>query len=241
MGQNCRYEGVLVMRKTDSRLQITVACCMFVQLLVPSWAKKGQIPFLSPQDSIAIFQDNLVHRAEVENFMRNSPDSPFINDSTIQYHGINWFPINPYFRGRSVLHRYAKPKTVSVYGTKGEKRKNLRYGYFEFTVPDENGKPKAIRINVYKFTPYNKRRYELYRNNLSLWFTDKTTGKETYGVGRYIEIGEENSDPKFVYTIDLNKAFNPYCAYSNKYSCAIPRKEDHLDFALRVGEMKYHE
>jgi uncharacterized protein (DUF1684 family) len=197
-------------------------------------------PLLSSTDSLAIVNDNLRHRAEVDDFMK-SPDSPFGRDTTIEYHGLSWFPVNPYFCGTSVLHRYENPETVSVFGTKGEERKNLRYGYFEFAIPDSSGLPARIRINAYKFTPHDKKRYELYRNNLSLWFTDRTTGKETYGVGRYIELGEENSDPNFVYTIDLNKAFNPYCAYSDSFSCAIPRKEDRIDIALRVGEKNYHE
>jgi uncharacterized protein (DUF1684 family) len=76
---------------------------------------------------------------------------------------------------------------------------------------------------------------------LSVWFTDETTGKETYRVGRYVEVGEENPDPQFVYTIDLNKAYNPYCAYSDLYSCAIPRKEDHIPIAIRAGEKNYHD
>ncbi len=196
---------------------------------------------LSEHDSLLIVQDNLAHRSTLDDYMRHSPDSPFNKDTTIEYHGLKWFPINPYFRGRSILHRYTNPETVIVLGTKGEERKNLRYGYFEFDVPDEHGKPKTLRINVYKFTPHDKRRYDLYKNNLSIWFTDRTTGKETYGVGRYIELGEEHPDLHFVYTIDLNQAFNPYCAYSDLFSCAIPRKEDHLEVALRVGEMKYHE
>ncbi|MDH3252451.1 MAG: DUF1684 domain-containing protein, partial [Ignavibacteria bacterium] len=86
----------------------------------------------------------------------------------------------------------------------------------------------------------DKQRYALYRDNLSLWFTDRTTGNGTYEVGRYIELGVENPDRSFVYTIDFNKAFNPYCAYSSLYSCAIPTKDDHLDLALRVGEKNYH-
>jgi len=217
--------------------------CLVVafSMLLFSCSKKPHPFSLSPQDSIAIVNDNLAHRAEMDEYFRNSPDSPFHRDTAIAYHGIKWFAINPYYRGRSVLHRYANPETVSVYGTKGEERKNLRYGYFEFDVPDEQGEWKTIRLNVYKFTPHDKKRYELYRNNLSIWFTDKTTGKETYGVGRYVELGDENPDPNFIYTIDLNKAFNPYCAYSDLYSCAIPRKEDHLDLALRVGEMNYHD
>ncbi len=227
------------MKTTDWAL--VPASALALALILTSCAKMEKKMSLSPADSIVIINDNLAHRAEVADFMRASPDSPFKRDTTVEFHDLRWFPINPYFRGRSILHRYENPETVSVYGTKGEERKNLRYGYFEFDVPDGSNLPKTIRLNVYKFTPYDKKRYELYRNNLSVWFTDQTTGTETYQVGRYVEVGEENKDPNFAYAVDLNKAYNPYCAYSAEYSCAIPRKEDHIDIALRVGEMKFHD
>ncbi len=213
---------------------------VMTNLIAAGCGKAPRHPVLSPQDSVTIVEDNIKHRAAIEDFFRSSPDSPFQRDTTIHYDGIKWFPINPHFRGRSILHRYEHPETVTVMGTKDEERRYLRYGYFEFDVPDEYGMMKTIRINVYKFTPHDAKRYALYRNVLSVWFTDRTTGKDTYKVGRYVEVGEEHPDPNFVYTIDLNKAYNPYCAYSNIYSCAIPRKEDHVDVALRVGEKKYH-
>ena len=121
-------------------------------------------------------------------------------------------------------------------GTKGEERRHLKYGYFIL-----NYDGKDYRLNVYKFTSSDPKRFELYKNYLSVWFTDQTTGKETYHVGRYVEVGEENANPDFLYTINLNNAYNPYCSYSSIYSCAIPRREDHLDFSVKAGEMKYHE
>lgn len=222
-------------------LQVLGAVCIVMAFQACTQKQPGQSVSLSPQDSLDILNDNLAHRRTVDDFFRNSPNSPFARDSTIHYTGIQWYPVNPYFRGRSVLHRYEKPETVTVLGTKGEARRNLRYGYFAFDVPDENGAFTPIRINVYKFTPYDKERYELYKNHLSLWFTDKTTGKETYEVGRYLELGEEDPDPDHIYMIDFNKAFNPYCAYSDLYTCAIPLKEDHINVAIRAGEKKYHE
>jgi hypothetical protein len=124
-------------------------------------------------------------------------------------------------------------------GTKGEERRHLRYGWFEFRVPDSAGRPILIRLNVYKFTPSDERRYRLYRDHLNVWFTDATTGSETYDVGRYVDVGEEQTGADYVYTIDLNKAYNPYCAYSDLYTCAIPREEDHIAVPLRAGELKY--
>jgi uncharacterized protein (DUF1684 family) len=195
---------------------------------------------LSEADSLAILVDNHTHRQEVDEFFRNGAQSPFKRDTSVEYTGINWFPVNPRFVIRSPLHRYAKPDTVVVMGTGGEARRQLRYGYFTGIIPDDGGKPVSIRLNVYKFTPHDSVRYAKFKDHLSLWFTDETTGEETYEVGRYIEVGAENPDPRHVYVIDLNKAYNPYCAYSSLYSCAIPLKEDHVSLALRAGEMKYH-
>ncbi len=200
-----------------------------------------RMPAVSTEDSLACVQDNLAHRAEADIEFRSDEGSPFRRDTTVAFTGIHWFPIDVRYRQSAVLHRYASPETVVVMGTKGEPRKQLRYGYFELILPDDNGVPVAVRLNVYKFTPSDSLRYARYRNHLSIWFTDMTTGKETYHVGRYIELGEEHTTTGDTYTIDLNKAFNPYCAYSALYSCAIPTDQDRLPVPLRVGEMKYHE
>ena len=216
--------------------------CMVCLMIITASCTKNMSPGTRPaEDSLRIVNDNTRHRAEMDDFFRNDPESPFHRDTTIRYDGIRWFPIDVRFSVQSVLHRYEHPDTVVVFGTKGEKRRELKYGYFAVLLPDDRGGEHPVRINVYKFTPYDSARYALYKDNLSVWFTDRTTGTETYEVGRYIEMGAENHDPSFVYTLDLNKAFNPYCAYSSMYSCAIPREEDHIDIALYVGEKKYHE
>ena len=221
-------------------LQILLVSFGLSTLLV-SCSKKVELSLVSAADSLKIVDENIKHRAAMDIYFREDPDSPFIRDTTIRFIGIRWFPIDVRYRGTSVVHRYDRADTVTVMGTKGEARKQLRYGYFEFVVPGDGDTPVLLKLNIYKFTPYDKNRYDLWKDNLSVWFTDRTTGKETYDVGRYVEIGDELPDASHVYTIDLNKAYNPYCAYSATYSCAIPRKEDHLDVALRVGEMKYHE
>jgi uncharacterized protein (DUF1684 family) len=209
--------------------------------LLASCSPPPELPRISPADSLSIVAENLRHRTSVDEFMRNDQGSPFRRDTTVAYTGIKWFPIDPRYRISSVLHRYEDPETVLVMGTRGEQRRNLKYGYVEFVIPDSAGNPRRCRLNVYKFTPYDGQRYQLYRDHLSVWFTDETTGGETYDVGRYVEIGIEFPDPSHAYLIDFNRAYNPYCAYTSLYSCAIPREEDRLDLALRVGEKKYHE
>ncbi|MBA4312595.1 MAG: hypothetical protein C0417_08185 [Chlorobiaceae bacterium] len=190
----------------------------------------------SAGDSLKIVQEILHHRAEVDSAFGNEPSSPFKQDSSIHFSGIKWFPPNLQCYFSSKLNRYPLTEVVTVLGTKGDEREYAKYGYFTFSYSD-----KEYRINVYKFTSKDSARYNTYKNYLSVWFTDETTGKETYHVGRYIDVGEEQTDPNHFYILDFNSAYNPYCAYSARYSCAIPRKEDHLPFEVRAGEMKYHD
>lgn len=184
------------------------------------------------QDYLA---ETLHYRSMVDSFFRYDPQSPFHQDTAVQYHGLNWYPPDPEFTFSSKLYRYNTPAAVSIYGTKGEERKMIRYGYF---LIDYDGRQYVL--NIYKRAPQDPQHPGRDNEPLSVWFTDETTGQETYGVGRYIDIGEEQPDPNFSYTINFNNAYNPYCAYSSRYSCAIPMKEDHLPFPVHAGEKKYH-
>ncbi|MBI5727352.1 MAG: DUF1684 domain-containing protein, partial [Ignavibacteriales bacterium] len=142
---------------------------------------------------------------------------------------LKYFNVDPSFVFKSKLFRYERQDTVITFGTKGEERKVVRIGNLEF-VKDS----KQYLINVYKGVTKSG---ELY---YSMWFTDKTTGTESYGVGRYLDF-EINPDAEFVYTFDFNLAYSPYCSYSSIYSCAIPTKEDYLDLEITAGEKKFHD
>ncbi len=206
-----------------------------ISIVFLSCQKKESANQWSPEDSLKIVNEIVSHRQEAESFFRNHPDSPFNQDTTAHFSGIKWFEPDVRFYFKSRLFKYDKSEQVNVLGTKGEERQYLKYGYFkiEFPARPAGGEDSEYSLNVYKDA-------DAANNYLSIWFTDETTGKETYGVGRYIEIGNEVPDPNYKYAIDFNKAFNPYCAYSEKYSCAVPRREDHLPITIRAGEMKYH-
>lgn len=167
-------------------------------------------------------------RYEKDEWMKNNPASPFNKDTSIHFSPLKYFPVNPEFVFHSRLFAYEQKDTVIIFGTKGEERKVVKYGYVVWERDD--GKRN---INVYKGV--SKTGSEYY----SIWFTDKTTGTTTYRVGRYLDI-ELQADKEFVYTIDFNKAYNPYCAYSAMFSCAIPTKEDYIDVAIEAGEKIFH-
>lgn len=213
--------------------RITLAALFFLSLTCRR--QQGVEVHLSSADSLRIINEIIAHRAAADSFFRHDPASPFKQDITARYEGVKWFAPNVSYYFASKLFRYDKPDTVIILGTKGEERTHLKYGYFVLPFGGEEH-----RLNVYK-SVRSAGRSPISSEYLSVWFTDETTGKETYQVGRYVDVGEEHPDPSHLYTIDLNKAYNPYCAYTPLYSCAVPRREDHLDFAVRAGELKYHQ
>lgn len=77
-----------------------------------------------------------------------------------------------------------------------------------------------------------------YKDYLFVPFLDRTNGDETYEGGRYVELDASHIQHGRIY-IDFNKAYNPYCAYSNGYRCPVPPRENHLKTAIFAGELKY--
>ena len=69
-------------------------------------------------------------------------------------------------------------------------------------------------------------------NYLFLPFLDDTNGEESYGGGRYIDLRIPKNDEL---VIDFNKAYNPYCAYNEKYSCPIVPRENYLALKVEAG------
>lgn len=169
------------------------------------------------------------YRVTRDSVMEFAPYSPFNKKGKVEFHPLNYFEPTMEFVFYSKLFEYENKDTVQVFGTKGDERSAVRYGYLELNYDDE----------VYKLNLYETRDQKGNFNYMN-WFTDKTTGDESYGVGRYLNF-RKAADKDFVYKIDFNLAYNPYCAYSKDYSCAIPLKEDYIDMKITSGEKKFHE
>ena len=69
-------------------------------------------------------------------------------------------------------------------------------------------------------------------------FTDATSGVETYGAGRYMDVEIPASGVESM-ILDFNRAYNPYCAYTHYYNCPIPPSENALSIEVKAGEKAY--
>lgn len=171
----------------------------------------------------------LAARAEKDAWMRDDPQSPFNHAShKVEFAPLQYFAPDADWVFQSKLTVYAVHTPVTILDTKGRERKGHLFGFLTFA---KGGATHTLR--VYRMETKTGHYH-------GIWFTDRTTGDTTYDVGRYLDF-EISEDPEHVYTIDFNGAYNPYCAYSPAYACAIPREEDALDLAVTAGEKKWHD
>jgi uncharacterized protein len=76
------------------------------------------------------------------------------------------------------------------------------------------------------------------RGRYFLPFRDATAGEETYGVGRYVD---PQATPDGRVILDFNYAYNPYCAYNDRWTCPIPPLENVVPVAIRAGERAFRD
>ena len=166
-------------------------------------------------------------RKERNAFLKDHERSPLLPRDKKDFKGTKYYPFDAqYFLSgqieRTVLH-INNPKYYATFLTnKGTSKRYIRYGKFRFSL---NGKDYTIEI--YK---------SILSDNLFIPFKDKTNGTETYEGGRYVET---EILPGYKIILDFNTAYNPSCAYNDKFVCVIPPKENFLNVEIRAGEKNF--
>jgi uncharacterized protein (DUF1684 family) len=161
------------------------------------------------------------YRRRKDEFFKRSPDSPLQDDALAAFTGLRYFPENPALRLTVAIEEFTDKEDVWLQTSTGEPRHMRRWGRFRFDVDGQ-----AAELTVYSSSA----------GDFFVPFKDATSGTETYGAGRYLEI-EETSGGRFL--VDFNLAYNPWCAYSPYYSCPIPPVENRLTVPIRAGELDF--
>lgn len=149
------------------------------------------------------------------------------SDRFAEYKGIDYFPPNLDLRYELPLTPNPEPDTLVIMSSRGNQRRALRVGWFDFAV---DGKP--ARLHAHRLLEPG-----VGENMFSIWFKDATSGEGSYELGRYLN--PETLD-NGNYVIDFNMAYSPACAYSPHYNCPIPPKDNVLAVAIEAGEKDTH-
>ncbi len=142
-----------------------------------------------------------------------------------KFSALDFFPIDSNYRIQAKFELQKDPKVFQMQTTTDRVSLYKTYGIATFTI---DGNKYSLRI----YQDQELKDKPEYKDYLFVPFVDKTSGNESYGGGRYLDV----SHPKDgIIELDFNKAYNPYCAYNEKYSCPIPPRENHLKVAIKAG------
>ncbi len=163
-------------------------------------------------------------RKRRDEFFKDHPRSPLKDEKKKEFRGLDYYPIDLkyFFSGKIRRYRFhiSNPKYYAEFLTnKGMYKRYVRYGTFGFELDGEK-----YEIEVYK---------SILSDNLFVPFKDRTSGKETYELGRYLDA---EILPGYYTIVDFNKAYYPSCVYNTKYVCVIPPEKNFLDVEIRAGE-----
>lgn len=141
------------------------------------------------------------------------------------FKGIHFFQVDAKYAVNARFVRTPQEKPFQMSTSSGMRKTYVKYAEVFFVIDK-----KEYKLNVYQSQ-------ELllsaeYKDYLFIPFTDATNGNETYEGGRYIDLNIPTSDHIL---INFNKAYHPYCAYTDGYNCPVPPQENHLPVKVEAG------
>ena len=166
-------------------------------------------------------------REKDESFIAD-PQSPIPLDNRFKFEGLNYYLPDSGRRFELKLHEYGNKEILEMEDTGGNRRRFIRWGEFNFKISDTD-----CKLQAYRSSPEEER--------LFIPFRDATSGKETYGAGRYLDLEsgrDQTSDGKWI--LDFNKAYNPWCAYNKDYACPFTPPENWLKIEIGAGEKDFN-
>jgi uncharacterized protein (DUF1684 family) len=168
-------------------------------------------------------------RAMKDRQFRSGRNSPLTVDQMRDFRQLSYFPIDPGYRVPARFVANSEPHLFAIQTSTGEERVYVRVGRLEFQLAGRN-------LTLMTYQSEEEVRMKGKGGHLFVPFTDKTSGRHSYGGGRYLDIGWPQGETTI---IDFNLAYNPYCAYNHNYSCPIPPRENSLPVAILAGEMTF--
>lgn len=197
--------------------KIAIASIVTILALLVYW-------FYFQKENPADYENQLtIYRYERAEFFRYAPESPFLTQK-VNFSYLDYFASNLAYRIEAKFEKKNKIDTLSLATSTGTIDKFIVLGSANFRLQDQTNNLLVLKSTNPKdqsiFIPY----------------LDKTSGEATYGGGRYLDVDAPQGN---WIILDFNKSYNPYCAYTDGYTCPFPPKENRLAIAIEAGEKSY--
>lgn len=191
-----------------------------------SLGETAQVPTPEAEHPLERRHEKLeLFRQRRDRFFKEDPHSPLPKNLRTTFRGLNYFPIDLKYAIPGTIEKIV-PSQQTIYvnlpTNKGKEKKYIKSGKFRFSLDG-----RALVLYIYR---------PLGGGELFLPFKDRTAEKDTYPRGRYLFI-EPLPDGKVL--VDFNRAYNPFCAYNERFTCPFAPPENWLDLEIRAGEKRF--
>jgi len=191
-----------------------------LSLLISCGQKKEKSP-------LTYTQKIMRERATKDSLFRMPEHSPLPTLTAMDtFRGLAYFPVDSQYRVEAIFEKIEGAEPFRMQSTGEIEDIYLPYARLKFNI-----KGQEAQLTAYQNLRLLKE--EQYKDYLFVPFRDSTSGRMSYGGGRYLDLRIPEGDTVI---LDFNLAYNPYCAYNYEYSCPVPPEENTLDMAILAGE-----
>ncbi len=176
------------------------------------------------KDPVTYAQEVEQERQEKNASFQSDEDSPLPPDQRNKFTGLTYYPVKPEMRIIARLEQLPQAEYMQIQTSTGSSENYRRWGWAHFQLQNQQLKLLILQPTTGE------------TDHLFIPFADETSARETYGAGRYLEVPEPEGNKIIV---DFNQAYNPYCAYNERYTCPLPPQENLLPVAIEAGEKTY--
>lgn len=166
--------------------------------------------------------DLIEFRKTKDKFFATSHHSPLTPRQRTNFKGLIYFDENASFRCEAEVEEFEEKKLVEMQTSTGDVAPYTRWGKVSFVVNGESAELTLFGDGI--------------GDTFFVPFADVTTGTYTYDAGRYLEV---QPLPCGKMLVDFNIAYNPYCAYNEKWSCPLTPLENRLRVSICAGEKNF--
>ena len=159
---------------------------------------------------------------------KDASKSPLKNKDLKSFKGLDFFPVDSSYIIIASIEKTPDTPFLGMATNTEEKSYYRKFGILTFTL-----KEKEMQLTLYESLEESEN--PVFKDYLFLPFTDETSGSDSYGGGRYMDVFKSKINTNGTLELNFNNTYNPYCAYNDDYSCPLTPRDNHLSMEILAG------
>ena len=169
-----------------------------------------------------------VYQQKLNAVFKDASKSPLKNKDLKSFKGLDFFPVDSSYIIIASIEKTPDTPFLGMATNTEEKSYYRKFGILTFTL-----KEKEMQLTLYESLEESEN--PVFKDYLFLPFTDETSGSDSYGGGRYMDVFKSKINTNGTLELNFNNTYNPYCAYNDDYSCPLTPRDNHLSMEILAG------